>query len=128
MLAAFAAIVAAPARMRWRDSDFVADFHARDPGADAGDNGRGFMSRDQRLADDEVAVAALEIVVEIRAADPSRAEAQQHFTGSGIGNVGGFDAKIFLGVNSACKHRRLLMNGWRFVSAACPSRSRIVCR
>ena len=35
---------------------------------------------------------------------PPAPEAQQHFAGPGFGNVGGFDAQVFLGVNAAGKH------------------------
>src|SRR5262249_47859871 len=79
LLAAFAATLATAARMRRAHRHLVADAHARDARTDAGDDRGGLMSGNQRLADDEVAVAALEVIVEIGAADATGAELQQHF-------------------------------------------------
>ena len=88
LLAALAAVVAAAAGVRRRHRDLVADLHARDAGADA-PRRRADASwpGNQRLAHDEAAVAALEIVVEVGAADAAGAEAQQHLARAGVGRV-----------------------------------------
>ena len=49
--------------------------------------------------------------MQIGAADAAGAKAQQHFPRPGIGNVGGLDAQVFLGVDAAGKHVRLLKCG-----------------
>ena len=84
LLAALAAVVALAARMRRADGDLVADLDARDAGADRGDDAGGLVPGNQRLAHDEAAVAALEVVMEVGAADAAGAEPQQHLAGAGL--------------------------------------------
>ncbi len=104
MLAPLPAILAAAAGMRRRDRDPVAGLHSRHAGPYGLDDAGRLVPRNQRLAHDEAAVAALEVIVEIGSADASCAEPQQHLARSGRRRVGGFDAEIFLGVNAAGEH------------------------
>ena len=101
VLAALTAIVTATTGMRRRNGDVVARFHASDAGTDRGDDAGGFVAWDQRLAHDEAAVAAFEIVVEIRTANAGGAQLQQHFARTRRGGLGRLDPQVFLGVNSA---------------------------
>jgi hypothetical protein len=108
VLAPFAAVVAAPAGMRRRDGNVVTLLHARDAGPNGRDDAGRLVARNQRLAHDEAAVAALEIVVEVRPADAGGAQAQQHFARARRRRVGGFDPQVFLRVYLAGQHFRSL--------------------
>ncbi len=74
------------------------------PAPDAGDHRRRLVPGNQRLAHDEVAVAALEVVVEIGAADAAGAEAQQHLAGADRRHFRVLDAQVFLCVDPASQH------------------------
>src|SRR5690606_31566961 len=62
LLAPGPATFAAPAGVRWRDRDVVPLAYARDIRPDRLDDGRRLVPGDQRLANDEAAVAAFEVV------------------------------------------------------------------
>ena len=79
LLAAVATSFAMTTGVRWRHGDLVALFHTRNALPDRRNDRRGLMPRDQRLAHDEVAVAALEVVVQIGAANAGGAKLQQYF-------------------------------------------------
>ena len=64
--------------------------------------------------------------MQIGTADTSRPEAQQHFAGTGFGNVGRFDAQVVLGVDATGKHGDLLKkSGRRYCSVSQPVEKRL---
>ena len=65
LLPALAAIVALAAGMRRADGDIVTRLDARNAGAGLGDDTRGLVSGNQRLSNDEAAVASLIVVMQI---------------------------------------------------------------
>jgi hypothetical protein len=69
---------AAPARLARVHRDPVVDPHARDLGAHLDHVARDLMSEDQGLAHREVADPALEVIVQIGAADTPRPESHPH--------------------------------------------------
>src|SRR5438309_5223133 len=79
MLASLATVFAAPACVGRRHGHLVAGLHPGDAFADTCDDGGRLVTGDQRLAYDEAAVAAFEVIVKIRSADAAGAELQQHF-------------------------------------------------
>jgi hypothetical protein len=105
LLPAFAAIGAAPAGVRRAHRDLVAFLDAGDIRADQRHHAGRFVPGHQRLADHEAAVAALEIVVKIGAADAPGAKAHQHLAGTHGRHRLGFDSQIFLRMDRARQHR-----------------------
>ena len=87
LLAALAAVVALAARVRRAHRHLVADLDPGDAGADRGDGGRRLVARNQRLAHDEAAVAALVVIMDVRTADAAGAQPQQHLAGADVGRV-----------------------------------------
>src|SRR5207244_12284031 len=104
LLAALAAIFALSARMRRADGHFVARLDASYAGADFGDDAGDFMSRNERLANDEAAIASLEIVVDVGAADAAGTEPDQDLSRADIRIGDGLDAHVFLGMDTASQH------------------------
>jgi hypothetical protein len=104
MLAALATIIAVPARMRRAHRDPVSDLDPGNAGADPRDDTRGFMAWNEGLAHNEAPVAALEIIVQVGAADATGAESNQYLPRRNRRFVGGFNAQVFLGVNATGHH------------------------
>ena len=107
LLAPFATRFATSARVRRADGDLVAHPDAGDAGTEAGDYRRCLVARNQWFPHDEAAVPALEVVMQIGAADSAGAELQQHLTRTRLRHVGLLDAQIVFCVNSTSKHRCL---------------------
>lgn len=61
-----------------------------DVGADGRDDAGGLVAQGQRLADQDVAVAEVGVVVQVAAAEAGAGDADLEFVGGGAGEVAGF--------------------------------------
>ncbi len=91
---ALGAEAAAPAGPRGRDRDEVAGGEGLDAGAEGGDVAGDLVAEDHRLAQPHRAEAAVQVVVEIRAADAAAGEPHAQLAGTGIAGVALFEAQI----------------------------------
>jgi hypothetical protein len=104
VLASLAAAGASPAGPRGIDRDPVAGLDAGHARTGGGDDPGGLVAGDQRLADHEAAVAAVEVVVHVGAADAGRAEPDQHLAGAGLRRGHVDDPQVFGPVDLALEH------------------------
>jgi hypothetical protein len=113
ILAALAAGRAFAAGARRIDRDAIARGHARDAGTDCGHDARGLVAGCERFADHEVADPAMQVVVQIGAADAGSPQLDQHLAGSRFRHGRFDDAQIVGAVNLAFEHCEPLLRGLR---------------
>ena len=98
---AVAAMAAGPARI---DRDAVARLHARDLAADRLDPAGDLMAEDHRLAHADRAEAAMQIVVQVRAADAAGLDPHAHVARPELGRGRRLDAQVLLGMDDDGTH------------------------
>lgn len=72
------------------EGDFVAGLEGGDGGAHGGDDAGGFVAEGEGLADEDVAVAEVGVVVEVAAAEACGGDVDLDFVGGGWGDLTGF--------------------------------------
>jgi hypothetical protein len=83
VVAATAALSAAPAGNAWLERDTVADGVSRRPCAETDHTPSGFVAEDKRRADDRRSDAPVLVVVRVGAADTYGAHFNEHLAGAG---------------------------------------------
>ena len=86
------------------DRDAVARLHAADLLADGLDPAGDLMAQDQRFAHPDRAETAMQVVMQVRAADAAGLDADADVERTEIGRCRLFDAQILFGVDDDCAH------------------------